>query len=50
LFANAGYLTIKKAENNQYTLGYPNKETESVMTEFFIRLLKPNFKLALLNK
>ena len=43
LFANAGYLTIKKAENNQYTLGYPNKETESVMTEFFYKIIKAKF-------
>jgi len=50
LFTNAGYLTIKKSENNLYTLGYPNKEAESVMTKFFIRLLNPNFKVALLNK
>ncbi|MDQ7022916.1 MAG: AAA family ATPase [Candidatus Gracilibacteria bacterium] len=34
LFANAGYLTIKKSEHNTYTLGFPNKETESVMLDF----------------
>ncbi len=38
LFTNAGYLTIKKSENNLYTLWFPNKETESVMLEFFMQL------------
>ena len=50
LFANAGYFTIKKAENNIYTLWYPNKETESVMTEFFIKLLKSNYKISLVKR
>jgi hypothetical protein len=50
LFANAWYLTIKKSENNIYTLWYPNKETESVMTEFFIKLIKPNYKIYLVKK
>jgi len=45
LFANAGYFTIRNSDNNVYTLWYPNKETESVMTEFFIKLLKPNSKI-----
>jgi len=36
LFANSWYLTIKKYKNNLYTLGFPNKETEFVMLEFFM--------------
>jgi len=50
LFANAGYFTIKNSDNNVYTLWYPNKETESVMTEFFIKLLKPNSKIGVIKR
>ena len=42
LFTNAWYFTIKKYEDNEYVLWYPNKETESVMTSFFFNLIKPN--------
>lgn len=50
LFANAGYLTISKydEENNIYTLWYPNKETEKVMDLFFVKLIKPKYDFSLL--
>jgi len=50
LFANAGYFTIKNNNDNIYTLWYPNKETEVVMTKFFIKLIKPNYKAYLIKK
>ena len=36
LFTNAWYLTVSEYQNNEYTLWYPNKETERVMTNFFL--------------
>jgi len=50
LFANSWYFTIKNSDNNLYTLWYPNKETESVMTEFFIKLIKPNYKISIVKR
>ncbi|SLM28411.1 conserved hypothetical protein [Desulfamplus magnetovallimortis] len=39
LFFNAGYLTIRnKDEQNHYYLKFPNKETEQVMLEYFLKL------------
>jgi len=46
LFANAGYFTIKNSDNNIYTLWFPNKETEVVMLEFFVKLIKPNYQIS----
>jgi len=45
LFTNAGYLTILRfdTENNIYTLWYPNTETEKVMDDFLVNLIKPNY-------
>ena len=48
LFANAGYLTIKKSEHNTYTLWFPNKETESVMLDFFINFTNPDNDFSLM--
>jgi len=39
LFLNSGYLTIKKViEDRFYLLNFPNKETETVMGEYFLSL------------
>ena len=39
LFFNAGYLTIRnKDEQNHYYLKFPNKETEQVMLEYFLKI------------
>jgi len=48
LFANAWYFTIKKYEHNVYTLGFPNKETENVMLDFFINFSNPDNDFSLM--
>ena len=48
LFTNAGYLTIKKYEHNVYTLGFPNKETENTMLDFFMNLSNPDNDFSLM--
>ncbi len=48
LFTNAWYLTVKKYENNIYSLGFPNKETENVMLDFFINFTNPDNDFSLM--
>ena len=50
LFTNAWYFTITKYENNEYLLWYPNKETESVMNNFFMNLIRPNYSYSLIKE
>jgi len=50
LFTNAWYLSIKTHEDFEYILWYPNKETESVMTKFFVNLVKPNYDYSLMKE
>gem|GEM_PF-5732276 len=41
-------MTVKKYENNIYSLGFPNKETENVMLDFFINFTNPDNDFSLM--
>jgi len=50
LFTNAWYLTIKNTHEGNYCIWYPNKETEKVMNQFFMKLLKPKYDYGLMTE